>query len=244
MRVIGVLDLARGVAVHARGGERARYAPVESCLTRRASDPVALATAYREVLGLDELYAADLDAIGGAAPQRPLARRLAECCGRLWLDAGISTEDRALGAVADGAARVVVGLETLASFDDLAAIARAVGGARTAFSLDLRAGMPIVRPAAAHPTRPVALVERAAAAGVEAVIVLDVARVGGAAGLDLALVERVRGAVPHVELVAGGGVRGRADLERLAGAGCDAALVATALHDGRLRTGDVAAFSK
>ena len=30
------------------------------------------------------------------------------------------------------------------------------------------------------------------------------------------------------------------DLKRLAGAGCDGALVATALHDGRLRSGDIA----
>jgi phosphoribosylformimino-5-aminoimidazole carboxamide ribotide isomerase len=242
MRVIGVLDLVRGVAVHARGGERSRYAPVESCLTPRAGDPVALADAYRAVLGLDELYAADLDAIGGEPPQRPLARRLAEHCRSLWLDAGISTEDRAMDAAADGAARVVVGLETLASFDDLAAVAGAVGGGRTAFSLDLRAGAPIVRPASTLPREPIALVERAAEAGAGAVIVLDVARVGGAAGLDLALLERVRRAVPHAELVAGGGVRGRPDLERLAGVGCDAVLVATALHDGRFRAEDVVAL--
>jgi uncharacterized protein related to proFAR isomerase len=37
-----------------------------------------------------------------------------------------------------------------------------------------------------------------------------------------------------VELVAGGGVRDRADLDALADAGADAALVATALHEGRV----------
>jgi uncharacterized protein related to proFAR isomerase len=35
--------------------------------------------------------------------------------------------------------------------------------------------------------------------------------------------------VPGLTLLAGGGVRGTEDLEKLAGAGCDGALVATAL---------------
>ena len=35
-------------------------------------------------------------------------------------------------------------------------------------------------------------------------------------------------------LLAGGGVAGMEDLRRLAGAGCDGALVATALHSGRI----------
>ena len=48
---------------------------------------------------------------------------------------------------------------------------------------------------------------------------------------------RVRRAVPDVALLAGGGVRGPEDLQRLADAGCDGALVATALHDGRLGGG-------
>jgi phosphoribosylformimino-5-aminoimidazole carboxamide ribotide isomerase len=37
-----------------------------------------------------------------------------------------------------------------------------------------------------------------------------------------------------LEITVGGGVRSAADLEVLARAGADAALVATALHDGRL----------
>jgi uncharacterized protein related to proFAR isomerase len=42
-----------------------------------------------------------------------------------------------------------------------------------------------------------------------------------------------------VDLIAGGGVRGLDDLKALADAGCDAALVASALHDGRLSREDI-----
>ena len=49
------------------------------------------------------------------------------------------------------------------------------------------------------------------------------------------------GTASPTELVAGGGIRNRDDLIRLADAGCDGALVATALIEGRLTTSDLIA---
>ena len=46
---------------------------------------------------------------------------------------------------------------------------------------------------------------------------------------------------PHIELIGGGGVRALADLRSLRAAGCRGALVASALHDGRLSAADLAA---
>jgi phosphoribosylformimino-5-aminoimidazole carboxamide ribotide isomerase len=72
-------------------------------------------------------------------------------------------------------------------------------------------------------------------AGVRRMIVLDLADVGTGAGVStLSLCRELRSLCPQLQLIAGGGVRGPADLEILARAGCDAALVASALHDGRL----------
>jgi phosphoribosylformimino-5-aminoimidazole carboxamide ribotide isomerase len=132
--------------------------------------------------------------------------------------------------------------------DKLAEICAAVGGDRAAFSLDLREGEPIVssrvlnHPARDEPAHVVA--ERAADAGVGAVIVIDLARVGMGLGLDFGLVGRVREAVPGLTLLAGGGVRGPDDIARLEDAGCDGVLVATALHDGRLGADEVAAAKR
>ena len=47
MRIVPVLDLKGGVAVHAVRGERQSYAPVRSVLSPSA-DPVALARAFQE----------------------------------------------------------------------------------------------------------------------------------------------------------------------------------------------------
>jgi phosphoribosylformimino-5-aminoimidazole carboxamide ribotide isomerase len=244
LRVIGVLDLLAGRAVHARGGQRATYGPVPSVagLPIDPGDALALARAYTDRLGLKELYVADLDAILGGTPSQMLVGRLAALGAPLWLDAGISSCDQAQRAIALGAAHVVVGLETLSSLEALAEICAAVGAERVAFSLDLRNGEPIRSPGGDR--SPHVIAARAAAAGAAAVIVLDLARVGTGCGPDVDVIARVRQTTPDVILLAGGGVRGLTDLERLAEVGCDGALVATALHDGRLGTAELMAALK
>jgi len=239
VRVIPVLDLMAGRAVAARRGERDTYAPVRSALASGEGDALAVARAFRDVLGCVEWYVADLDAIRGGAPQWPLVRALADLGGRPLLDAATTTVGRSEDALAAGADRVVVGLETLDSFAQLEAIVGRVGSARIVFSLDLRGSVPLVRPGAPHGGSPLELTRRATDAGVRALLVLDLARVGTGAGLDLELVRRLRGVLPDVELLAGGGVAGPADLARLTAAGCDAVLVASALHDGRLTASDL-----
>ncbi len=243
MRVIPVLDLMAGRAVLASRGLRATYAPARSALVSdtAAGDPLALARAFRDALRCDEWYVADLDAIAGGARQRALVRALSGLGGRLLVDAGVATADRAREVLADGgdAARVVVGLETLPSFAALADVARVVGAERLVFSLDLRAGRPVALPGASHHGAPLELVQAAVEAGAGGVLVLDLARIGTGAGVNLELVRAVRRAYPTIELLAGGGIASRGDVDRLADAACDGVLVATALHDARLGREDV-----
>jgi phosphoribosylformimino-5-aminoimidazole carboxamide ribotide isomerase len=243
MRVIGVLDLSGGLAVHAQGGARAHYGPVRSLAGKSITpgDPIAIARWYLWTLGLQELYIADLDALRKLPPQRELTRTLTALGAKVWLDAAIASVDAAKAVISDGVARVVVGLETLPSFELLQQVCDAVGSHNTVFSLDLRRGEPMIARGAAHRGQPVErLAAAAAAAGARTIIVLDVARTGTRRGIDAALLRRVRAVVPDVELVAAGGVRGLSDLTTAAGAGCDAALVATALYDGRIRAADIA----
>ena len=242
MRVIGVLDLSGGLAVHAQGGARAHYGPVRTLagVSVKPGDSRAIARWYLETLGLQEMYIADLDALRGRPPQRPLTKTLSSLGANVWLDAAIATAASARDAVDDGVRRVVVGLETLPSFAVLREICDAVGAGNTAFSLDLRQGEPIVARGALHRGQTVEhLASAAAEAGAGAVIVLDLARVGMRRGVDVDLLRRIRAAVPNTELVVAGGVRGLSDLAAAAAAGCDAALVATALYDGRIVASDI-----
>jgi phosphoribosylformimino-5-aminoimidazole carboxamide ribotide isomerase len=244
VRVIGVLDLRAGQSVHAVAGDRERYAPVQRVAgaTVRPGDACALARSYRDLFGISELYAADLDAIASSAigsEHGALVAELATIGRTLWLDAGISSPELARRAVDLGATTVIVGLETLPSYRALERICGEVGGSRVAFSLDLRDSVPLTHRDFVEQAAPEDIAAQAAGAGVTAVIVLDVARVGTGAGLNYPLIERVRRVAPDVTLVAGGGIAGRHDLVRLSNAGCDGALVASALHDGRLTPRDV-----
>jgi len=253
MQIIPVLDIAGGTAVHAQAGDRTRYAPLESDLAPgKVGDPVAVLRAFHSTLGIHECYVADLDAIQGGAVQRTLLRELAEFhtgfSGALMVDAGTHLPEGALEVLSCGASEVVVGLETLHAFSDLDSIAQLVSPSRVVFSLDLRLGHPILHPAMqdAKGAGPEALdlAEQAVSAGAGSVLILDLGRVGTGCGVDLGLLESLRRRLPEVRLLAGGGVLTRLDLERMRDTGCDGALVASAIHTGRLTPADLASVSR
>jgi phosphoribosylformimino-5-aminoimidazole carboxamide ribotide isomerase len=233
MRIIPVIDLRAGEAVHGSGGDRARYEPVKSVITPSLGDPEALAQAYVAVLGTSEIYVADLDAIEGRAAQYGMHHRLSRIA-RSWIDAGLRSEAEAFTLIDAGADRVVVALETMPGFELLQAIVLRLGADRVVFSLDLRGGVPLSISDELRAMAPRELARRAVDAGVETVIVLDLAKVGGSRGVDEAVIRELRAALPGVDLIAGGGVRDRGDLDRLAAAGANGTLVATAVHRGAI----------
>ncbi len=234
MRILAVMDLKQGQVVHGHAGRRAEYRPIRSRLVHSA-DPLDVARAFRERLGLTELYLADLDAIAGAEPARDTIADLAGQGFRVWVDAGLREASDAEGLLDGGAWRVVAGLETVAGPVVLAELCRRFGE-RIAFSLDLKDGRPLGDLSAWPTTDAIAIASHAIALGVRHLIVLDLARVGTEEGTGTeALCRAVSAAHADIELVAGGGVRGEPDLRRLEACGVHAVLVASALHDGRLR---------
>jgi phosphoribosylformimino-5-aminoimidazole carboxamide ribotide isomerase len=236
MRIVGVLDLMGGVVVRGVGGRRETYRPVVSALCPSSPEPLAVAGALRQAFGVDELYLADLDAIAGAAPAWAVYERLRRAGFRLWVDAGVREEQQGLALAEAGVETVVAGLETVAGPEMLAALAEKLGR-RLVFSLDLRGGMPL-RQWGSSDAWDVA--GEAIRQGVCRLLVLDLARVGEGQGTGTEdLCARLVEAHPDVEVAAGGGVRGRADLRRLRDAGVAAVLVASALHDGKLTRADL-----
>ena len=244
VRVIPVLDLKGGVAVHAVRGERHAYAPVRSVLSA-SSDPVELARAFQQRLRSDTCYVADLDAIARTGDHGPTVQAIAALGLSVWLDAGVATGDEARRAVSLGAARVIVGTETLGDLNDLTAIADAVEAVSRSrvdciLSLDHREGRLLGGSSAVAEAGVLDVAAAAWAAGIRTFIVLDLARVGARAGPETEPARRLRGRLPEAEVVLGGGVRGPDDLRALASAGYHGALVGTALHTGALGATDLA----
>jgi phosphoribosylformimino-5-aminoimidazole carboxamide ribotide isomerase len=240
MRVIPVIDLKDGTAVHAVRGERERYRPLTSRLVD-GSDPVAITRGVREQLGLDELYVADLDAIGGGEGHPELVRALAREA-RVMVDAGAADAPAVAALLELGAARVIVGTETLPGAEALARLRAALPDAPLVVSLDLRAGRVLCPDAALAGLYAADALARLAEAGAREAIVLDLARVGSGQGPDVELLGELHARLPELELLAGGGVRDAADLRALAEAGAAGALVATALHGGALGAAELQAL--
>lgn len=231
MRLIPVLDILSGCAVHAVGGDRAHYRPLQSIL-HDGSDPIVIAGAFRDVLGLRDLYLADLDAIAGSPPAFNLYRSLAGLGLSIWVDAGLRSAEFVPALLDANVATIIAGLETLYGPDALAEIVARAGPSRVLFSLDLRDGVPF---GDWGTDDPVEVARLAVGAGVRKILILDLARVGTHQGLQTgAVFDAIRRRYPQVELAVGGGVRGVEDLERLAGQGIASVLVASAIHHGRI----------
>jgi phosphoribosylformimino-5-aminoimidazole carboxamide ribotide isomerase len=234
MRVIPVLDLKAGQAVHAVRGERHAYTPVQSVLADSA-EPLALARAFVVRLGARECYVADLDAIAGVGDHGPMIRAMAGLGLDVWLDAGAATAADAERARALGAARVIVGTETLRDSGDLVATVNELkrpSPTACVLSLDLRDGRLLGGSPEIERLGPGRLATMAWEAGIRTFIVLDLARVGSGEGPRLEAARALRRTLPAAQVLIGGGVRNPADLSALAAEGFHGALVATALHRG------------
>ncbi|MCF4125435.1 HisA/HisF-related TIM barrel protein [Methylobacterium sp. SyP6R] len=220
--VVPVLDLRGGVVVRARAGDREAYAPIVTPLSGSPA-PAEVAHGLLAAWPARRLYVADLDAImDGTPPDLDSLRAItASCPGvELWVDAGFSTDEGVAAFLAAGSGRPVLGSESQAD----AMLVRRIG-ARAILSLDSRDGVPMgaaelhVDPSAWPPE----------------VIVMTLSRVGSGAGPDLATLRALKARSPHTAFYAAGGLRGPEDLPVLEAAGAAGVLVASAIHDGRLR---------
>lgn len=180
-----------------------------------------MVTALLDLFEFRRLYVADLDALLGRPPQLATIdamRRVAPNLS-LWIDAGV--RDRAsLGAIAARGTPVLASeLLSAAAVEPLLAACPAA-----VLSIDYH-GDRFLGEAAwlQHLSR-----------GPADVIAINLEHVGSRRGPDLQLIERLCELAPHSRLYVGGGVRDLADLRRCGKAGAAGALVATALHEGRI----------
>jgi phosphoribosylformimino-5-aminoimidazole carboxamide ribotide isomerase len=222
--IIPVLDVKGGSVVHARSGDRARYAPIRSGLSD-GGGVFAIAEALLSLTQSRALYIADLDAIEGTGAHAEIIAALAERWPgiELWVDQGIAAPAAAL-ALARAGVVPVLGSESLADAETAKEVLAQLGPKGLVLSLDYRGERFLGPPA----------LEAESALWPGRVIVMSLGRVGTDAGPDLAGLELTRKRAGDRSVFAAGGLRDLADIHRLAAAGIAGALVATALHEGRL----------
>jgi len=229
MDVIPVIDVRHGVAVAAARGDRAAYRPLATPLAD-GSDPIAVAQGFARLFTFPVLYVADLDAIEGRGVNASLPPVLARALPQveLWIDAGLRPHEAAEMLASSDVATPVIGTESLAGDSDITAL-EALPRNRIVLSLDFR-GDQFIGPPRILET-PQLWPDR--------IIVMTLARVGSGEGPDLTRIADIIARANGPRVYAAGGVRNRADIEALHGAGAAGVLVATALHTGKIKAGDL-----
>jgi phosphoribosylformimino-5-aminoimidazole carboxamide ribotide isomerase len=215
----------RGEAVRL---ERGRF----DAVTVRRPDPVALA---RELAGAGAtlIHLVDLDGArsGRVRPELVAAVAAAAAPALVQASGGIRSAGDAELLLAAGAARVVVGTAAFAEHDAISRLVAALED-RLVVALDVRDE----RIALSGWTQTSLLsveeaAERCAEAGVARLLCTAIDRDGTLAGPDLELLARVRTS-SGLPLLAAGGIRSERDLEAVARAGCEGAIVGRALLEG------------
>lgn len=230
--LVPVIDLLQGQVVHAREGRRAQYAPVQSRLCKGAG-PDEIVDALLRLHPFRTLYVADLDAIQQQGSNRAVLARLHARLPDIdfWVDAGMAESSALEHWVAAGLGRAVIGSESLVDATFLSAARDRDAG--TILSLDFLGGEFRGPPALlAHPER----------YWPQRVLAMNLQRVGSRLGPDFELVVELARRVPGCQVYAAGGVRSVGDLEQLAESGASGALIASALHDGRIGAQELAQF--
>jgi phosphoribosylformimino-5-aminoimidazole carboxamide ribotide isomerase len=230
LQAIPVIDLMGGEVVRARMGDRASYRPIESPLSP-TSNAVDVVSGLLAIYPFPTLYVADLDAIQGNGENLSALRRLRSAFPalRMWIDNGAADTAALEALLGDDLGAPVIGSE---SQRDAALIARHRDSKRIVLSLDFRGDAyqgpgEILAEPGLWPRR---------------IIVMTLARVGSGAGPDFARLATIQSIAGGRKVYAAGGVRDAGDLRALKTAGAAGALIATALHEGRVAKADLEAI--
>ncbi len=173
-----------------------------------------------------EVYVADLNLLTGRGDNLDVIKEISTCT-RTMADTGIKKAgdlDRLPESVS-----LVLGTETAS----LPLIEEAARARNIAVSIDMMKRKVLARDPDLAGHTPLQLLHRLSGLKLHSVILLELDRVGTSAGLDKPFLEEAAATTKH-PLILGGGVKGEEDLRALEELGFSGALLATALHNGRI----------
>lgn len=223
-RIIFVLDLLDGKAVHAIKGERSKYRPVHGSVLCDSAAPLDIVSSVKPV----EVYIADLDKLQGRGDNFELTGLVSENTATM-VDIGVENMDD-INKATEISGTVVVGTET-ASLDLIKKAAQKFGK-RINVSVDIKNGRVLTKDTGLM-LEPEELVRMLNDYDIGDIIILDLDRVGTGMGIDTDFLKRLVEISIH-SILLGGGVKDMNDIYALEKIGVRGALVATAVHNGNI----------
>jgi phosphoribosylformimino-5-aminoimidazole carboxamide ribotide isomerase len=220
MRCVFVLDIFNGAVVHAIQGERNRYEPIErhSRIVSN-SDPIRILDEIRP----NEIYIADLNRLRSMGDNQTIIDDVSLKTTTM-ADIGISSLYDL--QILPERVKPVLGTETAS----LRLIKESAKSRKVVVSLDMK-GQEVLTRDPEMKGSPFGILHHLNDIPIEAVILLDLNRVGTSTGLDSYFLAQFVELSDH-PLLLGGGVKDSKDLLELEHLGFKGALVATAVHNG------------
>ena len=222
MQVIPAVDVLDGKVVRLLQGSF-------SDVTVYGQDPVATARAWIDE-GADLVHLVDLEGARSGRPDPALWRRFADGGVRFQVGGGIRDAATGRAALAAGAARVVLGTAAVWNAQVLDEIG---DPGRVVAAVDVAEGSALGEGWSGRGVDLAAVLANLRASRVMRILITSIARDGTMRGPDLGLIEQVSNLAPDMAMIASGGVGDLSDLQTLAMAGCEAAIVGRALYENR-----------
>ncbi len=228
MKIIPVIDLKDGVAVHARQGNREHYHPINTALCQ-SPDIFQVIEAFLGVYQFDTFYIADLNAITGRGDHHHLITEVLARYPRIsfWIDRGY--QQYCQNPQYPGNTLPVLGSESYP--DETLSEIKAYNNS---FILSLDYSNANALGATSLFSDPDFWPKN--------IIIMTLERVGSNLGPNLDKLTEFYRKYPDKNFIAAGGIRNKQDLMALRAAGIHHALVASALHAGVIKTEDIAEF--
>lgn len=234
MKIIPVIDILNKKVVHGIRGKRNQYKPIKSTLTNFCY-PLEVAKVFKEKLGLENLYIADLDSIEKRGDNFDIIKEVENKLGiKIILDPGIRDSkdlDREIVHIVDS---IILGTETLTSVQTINDSISIKGRDNVIVSIDLK-GKKFISNIEDFKNPEYLIRKLYDELGLRNFILLDLEKVGSMEGVSEQLTQLILSMRDmDLYLITGGGIRSMEDIIDVHKLGIEAVLIATALHAGKI----------
>jgi len=237
MEVIPAVDIRGGRCVRLEQGDYSRE-------TVFGDDPVKMAVRW-SALGARRIHVVDLDgARDGSQANAEVVRQIVQTVdSSIQCGGGIRDISTLEHVIESGVNRVVIGTAAVKDPQMLRDAVATVGD-RLIVSVDAREGfLNLEGWTESTDITPIAFIDRLQAMGVQRIVYTDILRDGVDGGPNFEMYERLS-AETSVKVVAAGGVGSVHDLQRLADAGIEGAIIGRALYRGDIDLAEAIAAAK
>lgn len=240
MDVVAVIDIKNSIVVKAVAGKRNEYKKVESrILAKDEKQPLEVAAAFYNKLGIRKIYIADIDAILGDGNNLESIKEIKEKYPdiEIILDAGFSANNSPIPYLEDFLDYAVIATETVKNLSFLDKMEDF--NSRIIASIDLKAGNLIHNIDSWQDKNLEYIINEITNFGIKKFIILDLANVGTAAGISK-YIKELKLKFPKLDFITGGGVKDYRDVKELKRMKFSGLLIASAFHNGSLGKKEVA----